>query len=103
MSAPARFPLLTEAEAAQVIGLSERTLRSLRKEGRITYVRKSPGRIAYRADDLAEYIEASVRRETPPCPSTSPPKAASGNMKHGPGAVVGITELRRRRRNERAS
>ena len=48
MTVPA---LLTEAEAAAQIGVAARTLRALRARGEIRYVRPSPRKIYYRAED----------------------------------------------------
>ncbi len=60
--------LLTPQEAAERLRLSERTLRDLKRTGAIRYVAISPGRIAYRADDLAEYITTRVQCDQAPEP-----------------------------------
>ena len=95
MSAPA---LLTEAEAAEQLRLSERTLRGLRSAGKIRYVRQSPRKIGYTPDDLAEYIAKQTRQDEPPCRSTNPRKAASGTTTSS-SKVVGITARRDAHRN----
>lgn len=58
--------LLTPQEAAERLRLSERTLRDLKRAGAIRYVALSPRRIAYRDDDLAEYIATRVQCEERP-------------------------------------
>jgi hypothetical protein len=49
-------PLMYEHEAARMIGVPARALRSERTAGRIQY-RKVAGRIMYRADDLKNWQE----------------------------------------------
>jgi hypothetical protein len=49
-------PLMYEVEAAKMIGVPARALRSERTAGRITY-RKVAGRIMYRLDDLKNWQE----------------------------------------------
>jgi hypothetical protein len=56
MAAPIVEPLLYEVEAARIIGVPPRALRSERTAGRIGY-RKVAGRIMYRADDLKNWQE----------------------------------------------
>jgi len=56
MTAPA---LITEAEAAAMIGLSPRTLRALRSAGKIRYVRPSPRKVFYKPEDVAEYKDST--------------------------------------------
>lgn len=72
--------LLTELEAATMLRLSERTLRYLRAEGKVRYVRTSPRRIRYRLDDIEAYIANQTVQDAPPCPSTNTPRASSGTM-----------------------
>lgn len=90
--------LLTEAEAAAIIRVSERTLRSIRAKGMIRYVRPSPRKVFYTPEDCAEYLEKHSGRDTPPCPSTNPRKAASGTSTSN-GEVVAITAALAARRN----
>lgn len=61
--------LLKPADAAARLHISERTLRELKRTGAVRYVAVSGRRIAYRADDLAEYINSRVRcDDAPPAP-----------------------------------
>lgn len=69
--------LLTEEQAAAELHISPRTLRELRAKGKIRYVRPSPRKVFYRADDVAEYLETQTLRDEPACPSTNPRKARS--------------------------
>ncbi len=71
--------LITEAEAAALIRVSPRTLRNLRSRGMIRYIRPSPRKVFYTAEDCAEYLAKQTRQDTAPCQSTNPPKARSGN------------------------
>jgi excisionase family DNA binding protein len=57
---------LTPAEAARELRISTRTLRKLRAEGQIAYIRVTPRRIEYAVDDIAAFRSAR-RREEPPC------------------------------------
>jgi excisionase family DNA binding protein len=57
--------LLTTAEAAQLLGLSQRTIERLRcVGGGPCFVRLSRGRIAYRECDLEEWIAKRVVSNT---------------------------------------
>lgn len=62
-------PLFLECEAARMIGIEPRALRSERAAGRITY-RKVAGRIMYRADDLTAWQENVACRARPKAPSS---------------------------------
>jgi excisionase family DNA binding protein len=55
-------PLLTLEEAARYLRIEERTMRSIRQRGEIPVVRVSPGRIAFRIEDLDAYIAARVEQ-----------------------------------------
>lgn len=57
--------LLTPIEAAGRLRMGEKTLRELRKQGRIRYVALSARKIAYRPEDCDEYIEAQTKRDEP--------------------------------------
>lgn len=60
MAAPDRVPdepLLKIKEAASVLAVSERTMRSIRASGALPIVRPSPGTIRIRPEDLRQYIE----------------------------------------------
>ena len=57
-------PLLSETEAAEVLGLSDRknpkgSLRWLMRTGRLAYVRLARGVYGFRREDVAACIEAS--------------------------------------------
>ncbi len=71
MTAPA---LLTPAEAAARLKVSEKTLRRLRDRG-LRYVMLSAGSIRYKAEDLVAFIEARSQE----CRS-APKTPASGTM-----------------------
>ncbi len=80
MTAPAQLPgLMTEEQAAQWLACCTRTLRALRNEGKITYVRLKSG-IRYTLGDLQAYVESqrtcrSISEKVPPttkCRSQSP-------------------------------
>jgi excisionase family DNA binding protein len=74
---------LTEAEAAERLRVSQRTLRALRSKGMIRYVRPSPRKVFYKPEDVAEYLERATCQDNPPCPSTNRKKAASGTTTSG--------------------
>lgn len=76
MSAPA---LLTEPQAAEALQLSTRTLRTLRSEGKLTYVLIGRS-VRYTMDDLASFIEAS-RQDAQPC--EKPTRRQSARPKQG--------------------
>ena len=81
--------LHTEPEAAALLHISPRTLRALRSEGKIRYVRLTPRRIGYTPQQIADYIAESSQQDAPPCPSTNPRKAVSGNtISNGRGSGI---------------
>jgi len=58
-------PLLRQRQAASLIALSTRTLERLRCiGGGPKFVRLSRGRIAYREEDLASWVEARIVSST---------------------------------------
>lgn len=57
--------LLTEEEAARRLLMHPRTLRKLRSEGAIRYVRTTGRKVAYRPEDCAAFVERQSRLETP--------------------------------------
>lgn len=61
--------LLTPAEAAQQLAISERQLRKLTRAGRIKYVSVGLGTKRetrrYHPDDIGAFLEASTRVDTP--------------------------------------
>ena len=72
--------LLSEQEAAAVLRMSQRTLRSLRDNGKIRYIRTSRRKIHYTPEDIADYIARQARQEDAPCPSIAPRKARASTM-----------------------
>lgn len=66
--------LLSPAEAAQRLHLSERTLRDLKRRGLIRYVALTERKVFYRPEDCDEYVAARVRVDEP-CESNPRPKA----------------------------
>jgi excisionase family DNA binding protein len=81
--------LLAPQEAAKRLHISERTLRDLKRRGQIRYVAVSARRIAYREDDLAEYIDSRVQladiAETSPVPKR--------RISKRPDAIVPFSQL----------
>ena len=61
---PADEPLLTLREAADLLGVSLGTMRSIRALGRLPIIHPSPGTVRVRPEDLRQYIED--RREVGP-------------------------------------
>src|SRR6185312_1159214 len=70
-------PLYYEPEAARMVGIEPRTLRSEREAGRIAY-RRVAGRVMYRIDDLTAWQEAVA------CPAR--PKARNSDLLKNAGA-----------------
>jgi excisionase family DNA binding protein len=67
--------LFTPSETAQKLGISERTLRGLRRAGEIAYVALDARKIRHTESDIAEYLAQRRRRDSPKgplCPSTNP-------------------------------
>lgn len=60
---------LTEAEAAQQLGLSPRTLADLRRSGKIRFVALSARKIAYRPEDVLAYRDDQARLAVPVVPA----------------------------------
>jgi hypothetical protein len=85
--------LLTEDEVAKLICVSPRTLRGLRAQGMIRYIRPSPRKVLYSADDCVDFINRQARQEEPTCPSINLPKAVSGISISGSN-IVAFTDLR---------
>lgn len=72
-------PLYFEADAARMIGIDPRALRSERAAGRISY-RKVAGRIMYAAEDLAEWrgaVKCRARQKDQSCGRTRNAEARS--------------------------
>jgi hypothetical protein len=66
-----------EHEAAKMIGVPARALRSERTAGRIQY-RKVAGRIMYRADDLKNWQENIACPVAPKAPNSDPIRKGAG-------------------------
>jgi integrase len=98
-------PLYLECEAARMIGIEPRALRSERVNGRISY-KKVAGRIMYGAEDLAEWRDRSTCRVRPAgrkAPAQRPKRTASttstgpksaNRQKRQPGAFNGHARSR---------
>lgn len=63
--------LLSEEEAAHLLRISTRSLRSFRAKGLIAYVKISSRRIAYRKEDIADYIRRNLQPAQEPLPPRS--------------------------------
>lgn len=63
--------LLSEAAAAAQLGLPAESLRYLRRQGRIGYVRFGPRIVRYRQSDLDAYIEQNAVRPVAAMPRRS--------------------------------
>jgi hypothetical protein len=70
-------PLMYEHEAAKLIGVPARALRSERTAGRIQY-RKVAGRIMYRQDDLKNWQENIACPVAPKAPNSDPIRRGAG-------------------------
>jgi predicted site-specific integrase-resolvase len=57
-------PLITEAEAANILRVSLTSLRRWRREGRGPVYRKLGKSVRYRPQDLADFVGSALRRET---------------------------------------
>ena len=79
-------PLMYEHEAARMIGVPARALRSERTAGRIQY-RKVAGRIMYRADDLTAWQENIACPVAPKDRSSDPIRRGAGY-----GTSTGMSE-----------
>ena len=87
--------LLKEAEAAELFGVCERTLRKERQAGRLAYIR-GPGRlIRYHPADLESYIESART-----CQSIDAPAPRIGGIR-SPSTVVDFEAARAERRSAR--
>ena len=91
MSSPA---LLRENQAARYLAIGARTLRKLRQEGALHYVRIRGG-IRYAVEDLDRYIESARQ-----CQSVLAPAPLTTGM-ISPSGVVDFEEARNRRMNAR--
>ena len=68
MAEPATPPVLpilvTEAEAARLLGCSDRTVFALRKSGQLPFVRVTEKAVRYRLADLKAWARLRRERET---------------------------------------
>jgi hypothetical protein len=88
-------PLMYEHEAARMIGVPARALRSERTAGRIGY-RKVAGRIMYRLDDLKNWQENIACPVQPPARSSDQiPRGAAYSTSTGPMSADGAESVRR--------
>ncbi|WP_260925353.1 helix-turn-helix domain-containing protein [Novosphingobium sp. 9] len=87
--------LLTEAEAADRLRLSIRTLRKARNEGRLHYVLIGRA-IRYTIADLESYIE-TLRQVQPPFSPNDPTRNVTSTGKRRSGEVISFTERNRAR------
>ncbi|QHL91257.1 helix-turn-helix domain-containing protein [Sphingomonas changnyeongensis] len=84
--------LLDSAAAADRLGISERTLRDLRKRGLIRYVAVTERKIMYRPEDCESYIEGRTKIDTPAEANRS---ARPQPARRRPGNVVPFTAMAR--------
>ncbi|MCW2363511.1 MULTISPECIES: helix-turn-helix domain-containing protein [unclassified Sphingobium] len=91
--------LLTPAEAAARLHISDKTLRRLRQQGHIRYVAITPRKIRYRPEDCDAYVMSRLR-EDDQCQSTSRkiPRSTSTTSSI---VVADFTARRARKRNAR--
>lgn len=89
-------PLFYESEAARIVGVEPRALRSERIAGRITY-RRVAGRIMYRGDDLTAWQENVACRDRPKAQSSGQTqkgkaRSTSTGPTRLPGAAASIAQ-----------
>ncbi len=85
--------LLTEAEAAERLHISARTLRDIRRQGGIHYVAISRRKILYRPEDCDEYIAKCIRRDDAPFTQG---KAARRSGAGGSATVIAFSKRKGR-------
>jgi excisionase family DNA binding protein len=88
--------LLTETEAAERLRLAPRTLRELRSKGKITFVRLTPRNIAYRAEDVEEYVALCLQRQDEPRDPIAKGKKRSIRGPAVAGVVVPFSQRNKR-------
>jgi excisionase family DNA binding protein len=86
--------LLSPREAAEALMVSERTLRDLKRLGAIRYVAITGRRIAYRRDDVADFINTRVRCDE----QVEQPKASKRRASVSGAAAANIVPFSQRRR-----
>ena len=70
--------LLTAEQAAERLGMCERTLRKLRQRGEIAYIALTDRKFAYTEADCDEFLAARRRKEQP-CPFVKTPARRTGS------------------------
>jgi|KBSSwiStaDraftv2_1062776.scaffolds.fasta_scaffold1070907_1 hypothetical protein len=88
--------LLTEEQAAEILHVSPRTLRDLRRHGAIRYVAITARKVGYRPEDCEEYVASRLRVESPAAPM-GPPKPKRGKRAASTNGVVVPFSQRMRR------
>jgi hypothetical protein len=84
--------LLTEPEAAALLRVSVRTLRDIRRRREIHYVALSARKIAYRPEDIEEYIAARRRLAPEPARNVPPPRRGRAKTPPANGNVVPFSQ-----------
>jgi excisionase family DNA binding protein len=90
--------LLTEEQAAERLLMHPRTLRKLRQEGAIRYVRTTGRKVGYRPEDCAAFIESRLRLETPIDVGSSKVRPRARPRPRDNGNVLSFTARRQARR-----
>ncbi len=103
LEAFAASAIVTAQVAAKLIGLDVKTLREMADAGVIRTVVVGVSTRYYTEADIRAWLSGErfgeVKRE---CPSTNPPKAASGTTTSST-KVIGFTEARAKRRGQKPS
>lgn len=76
---------ISEAEAAEVLGLTRRAMRSERAKGRLPY-HKVAGRVMYTEDDLVEFQQAT-RQIRPKCRASGKAPTLYEDTTDGPSDI----------------
>ncbi len=71
-------PLYTEKEAAELLGIKERSLRTEREAGRLGF-KKVAGKVMYRQRDLDTWLDLGED----PCPDATEDRTSSGSKPEG--------------------
>lgn len=87
--------LLTEKEAAARLRISERTLRNIRGQGDIAYVRIGKRIVRYRPEDCDSFIESRVHRAKPPQPTFNNRIQVGGERRAGGEISKALLERQR--------
>jgi excisionase family DNA binding protein len=81
--------LLSPEQAAERLHVSERTLRDMKRRGVIRYVAITARKIAYREDDLEEFVDSHTRQDEPV--RTAP--VVKSKPRKGGGVVIPFSQL----------